>query len=185
MFDVQKINAEILSVYEQWRREIKEKCPYLLSESFSNIFCTGAKEGWSDADVRILIVGEEARWKSRKYYNYSDADELKECQKWIINEIRTQLYDDAIKKHKSGFWRRIRKLHSAFPEAQFCWTNIDVINTKWGNALKERDRKSLHRCDTQVLREVVRLLEPTHIVFFGWHNTSLLHEFDHATGNAA
>ena len=54
--------------------------------------------------------------------------------------------------------------------------NIDVINTKSGKALKQKDRKKLHNCETRLLHEVIKLINPTHIIFFGWHNTSLEHE---------
>lgn len=54
--------------------------------------------------------------------------------------------------------------------------NIDVINTKSVKALKQKDRKELHNCETRLLHEVIKLINPTHIIFFGWHNISLEHE---------
>jgi len=72
----------------------------------------------------------------------------------------------------------MRAINSAFPDSAICWTNIDVINTAKRRALSEKDdRRQLHSCDTKILREVVELIKPTHIVFLGWHNTSLRHEF--------
>lgn len=177
MDGTQKINTGIIDIYEKWRKDIVELCPRLLTEDFSNIFCTGVLENWITSDMRILIVGEEATWKSRKFYNYNDANELQRCQQWICNDLYQQLYDNTVKKHSSPFWRRIRAIHAAFPAASICWTNIDVINSKNCRALCEEDRKMLHNCKTQVLREVVKLLNPTHIIFCGWHNTSLKHEF--------
>ena len=34
----------------------------------------------------------------------------------------------------------------------------------------------LHSCETRILYEVIKLTNPTHIIFFGWHNASLKHE---------
>ena len=171
------INKKIVDIYKIWFNEIQQTSPNLLSDEFSNIFCTGVTDNWFNSNIRILIVGEEATWESRKEYIYADYyEELKECQKWIIDELNAQLYDNNAKKYVHAFWQRIQDIHSAFPEAQICWTNIDVINTKAGKALKPKDRKELHSCETRLLHEVIKLTNPTHIIFFGWHNTSLEHE---------
>lgn len=174
---IEKTNSDIIDIYEKWRKEIAAVYPYLLGEDFSNVFCTGVLKNWRTSNMRILVVGEEATWKSRKFYNYNGADELQQCQQWILDELNKQLYDDTVKKHISPFWRRMRVIHAAFPNASIGWTNIDVINSKSCRALREEDRQALHSCKTQVLREAVALLKPTHILFFGWHNTSLQHEF--------
>ncbi len=168
------INNKIIDIYKIWLTEIQQTCPHLLSEDFSNIFCTGIGDNWFNSDMRILIVGEEATWGSRSKHQYADYYvELKECQKWIIKYLNSQLN---IEKHPHAFWQRIQDIHCAFPETQICWTNIDVINTKAGKALKQKDRKVLHSCETRLLHEVIKLTNPTHIIFFGWHNTSLSHE---------
>ncbi|MEE1503945.1 MAG: hypothetical protein UGF89_06850 [Acutalibacteraceae bacterium] len=171
------INEKIIDTYKIWLSEIQSNSPQLLSGEFSNIFCTGINENWFNSDMRILIVGEEATWGSRSKHQYADYYvELKECQKWIIEELNSQLYDNNTKKHPHAFWQRIQDIHRAFPKAQISWTNIDVINTKAGKALKPKDRKVLHSCETRLLHEVIKLTNPTHIIFFGWHNTSLSHE---------
>ena len=168
------INKKIVDIYKIWFNEIQQTSPHLLSEDFSNIFCTGVGDDWFNSDMRILIVGEEATWGSRSNHQYADYYvELKECQKWIIKYLNSQLN---IEKHPHAFWQRIQDIHSVFPEAQICWTNIDVINTKAGKALKQKDRKALHSCKTRLLHEVIKTTNPTHIIFFGWHNTSLEHE---------
>lgn len=172
-----KINQNICAIYEKWYDEVQYRHPYLFTEKFSNVFCPGVTDEWTTVSMRILIVGEEATWKSRSLYpEYAD-NELQKCQRWIIDDLSAQVSGDT-KHHPSPFWRRIHALHSAFPNAAFCWGNIDCINdavTK--RALKEKDRTALHDCDTQLIRELIELIQPTHIVFFGWHNTSLRHEF--------
>ena len=171
------INKKIVDIYKIWLNEIQNNSPQLLSDEFSNIFCTGVTDNWFSSDMRILIVGKEATWKSRKEYVYDDYyDELKKCQKWIIDELNSQLYDDTTKKLNRPFWQRIHDIHSAFPNASICRTNIDVINARNQRGLKEKDRKVLHNCNTKLLYEIIALIEPTHIIFFGWHNTSLEHE---------
>ena len=62
MISSELINANIISMFEQWRIEIKERNPYLLSDKFSNIFCTGVMDEWPQASMRVLVVGEEATW---------------------------------------------------------------------------------------------------------------------------
>lgn len=177
MLTAKEINAKIIAIYEKWRSEMAEKSPQFLGGDFSNIFCTGVLENWSNSDIRILFVGEEATWKSRKCYHYAYSNELPECQKWILDQINSQFYDDSVRKYRSAFWRRMRAINSAFPNSAICWTNIDVINTAKCRALSDKDRRQLHSCDTRILREVVELIKPTHIVLLGWHNTSLRHEF--------
>ena len=119
------INADIIKLYEQWRDKIKHNMPHLLSDGFSNIFCTGVTEDWIESAMRIFIVGEEATWKSRSQYDYTEDTELYECQKWIINDLKTQL-DGSAEKHSSPFWRRIHKIKEAYPYASFCHMNIEV-----------------------------------------------------------
>lgn len=168
------INQKIITLYRQWKDEIQVKTPYLMSEKFSNIFCTGVLEDWCTSDVRILILGEEATWQSRNNYSYTDETELQECQQWILNDLKTKLQRN---EKNTPFWRRVFAIREAFPNASFCWTNIDCINTDKGEKLYEKDRKALHSCDTRLVRELVDCINPTHIVFFGWHDTSLIHEF--------
>lgn len=177
MISSELINANIISMFEQWRIEIKERNPYLLSDKFSNIFCTGVMDEWPQASMRVLIVGEEATWRSRSNYEYTEETELQECQSWIINDLKSQL-SGSVKKRRSPFWRRIHAIHDAFPNAGICWTNIDCINTERRGKLSEKDRKALHDCRTKPVAQLVELIQPTHIVFCGWHNTSLQHEFE-------
>ena len=171
------INEKIRALYERWRGEVQCKYPYLFEQNFSNIFCPGITDDWAKSNIRMLIIGEEATWGSRSLYPKYEDNELLECQRWIIDDLSTKLSSDT-KRCSSNFWKRIYAFQNAFPNAAFCWSNIDCINnavTK--GALKEKDRKALHDCDTQLIRELVELIQPTHMVFFGWHNTSLKHEF--------
>ena len=176
----QSINERIIAIYSEWLNDIEERTPSLLTGEFSNSFCTGVPSNWSEKKMRILIVGEEATWGSRdnpgnKYKNYDT--ELKECQKWILNDLNDKLYGNGQNTCKrSPFWRRIKKIQEEFRQASICWTNIDVINTKKRRKLREEDRLLLHS-GIRLLGRVTEEIDPTHILFCGWHNSSLKHEF--------
>ena len=171
------INDRIRDLYVAWLSELRAVSPQLLTGNFSNVFCTGVPNGWSDAEKRILIVGEEATWGSRDNYPYGgDTQECQECQKWILDYLYGQLF--GFSENRSPFWRRFRRLHAAHPEAAFAWTNIDVINTRDGKALSASDRSALHKPAIRpLLNQVTQIMNPSHVVFFGWHNTSLKHEY--------
>ena len=176
MHTQEAINARILALFGRWRAELETRHPHLFSRAFSNIFCPGVTAEWSRSPMRVLLVGEEATWESRtRYPDYTD-NELQKCQQWIVRDLEKQLNGDE-ERHPSPFWRRIHALHEAFPQAAFCWSNIDCINADTRRALRETDRKDLHDCEIQLVREMVDIIHPTHILFCGWHNTSLQHEF--------
>ncbi len=172
-----ELNQEIIQVYLGWLNELRSVSPWLLTKDYSNIFCTGFPDGWNEKNRRILIVGEEATWKSRERYRYSgDDDECVKCQEWILNNLEKHLSGQLSERNNSPFWKRVRHIHENFPEASIAWTNIDIINSQTGKKLSEKDRKALHATSTRILFHVIQLSNPTDVIFFGWHNTSLSHE---------
>lgn len=177
----ERINDGVLALFAQWKQEVGVKNPQLFSGAFSNIFCPGVTNDWVQSTMRMMVIGEEATWSSRDRYNYHKDAELRTCQRWIIDEMNGQLTGTQ-KPHKSPFWRRIRAMKKAFPDAAFFWANMDCINTSAGKALSSPDRKALHDCNTQLARQLVDIINPTHIIFFGWHDISLQHEFPDLCG---
>ena len=172
---VKNINEEIREVYKQYIKELTVNHNYLLDKSkFSNFFVTGVLDNWEEKPNKILIVGEEGAWK--KSVNYQD--EITACQDWVIKELYEQLYGK--KDNKGSFWKRARKIAETFKNASFGYANIDAINSleSSNGALVYKDRKELHLTNTKLLNEVVKIIKPTLVIFFGWHNVSLKHEFE-------
>lgn len=58
------------------------------------------------------------------------------------------------------------------------WSNIDKIHvlSKGDCQLNEQDRIKLHSVNIQILNEEIEILQPTHIIFFGFYGISLKHE---------
>lgn len=92
-----------------------------------------------------------------------------------FNYLKKQLGDPGKDTNHSSFWKRFRKIAKS---GVCCWTNIDKIHVLHNKAcaLSNADRKLLHSVKTRLLCEEISLLDPTHIVFFGWYGISLQHE---------
>ena len=174
-------NRALHQVYAQFNDNIELFAPILLGESYSNPYFISIPEKWFQIDgPRIMVVGEEG------FGTYG-------CGKGGIPEYRHGLYDIAgIQKlnetylkiqlgkaegtiNRSPFWRRFREV-AKFGEC--CWSNIDKIHR-----LRERkcsllsdERELLHSIPTRILHEEIKILNPTHIIFFGWYGVSLRHE---------
>ena len=173
-----QLNKEIIPVYSGLREELIKKAPQLLGDNCSNIFCIGVPGNWESASIRVMIVGEEGFWGKKDKEKYEN---FEVCQKWVVDELCKQINENGNEEKNTGcFWNRFRSIVRGLPPGgAFCWANIDSIcnvNTVNG-ALTTAERKQLHTTDVQVLRQVSNIIRPTHIIFFGWHNRSLKHEF--------
>lgn len=176
----EETNKKLIKVYTQWLTELFEKAPDLLGNVYSNPYYTSIPENWFEsAGPRIMVVGEEGfgEWANGKGENVPVLpDEIEKIQSFNYSYLREQLRIDDGEINNSAFWRRFRKV------AEYgvcCWTNIDKIHVRSNArcALSEKKRKLLHSVNTQVLFEEMSILNPTHIIFFGWYGTSLRHEF--------
>ena len=170
---------QFTAMYNSWLNELKAIAPTLLGKAYSNPYFSSIPEGWFDTDKpRILIVGEEGfgTWGCGKEDYSIHADEIEKIQKLNFDYLKKQLYPQQNHEtNKSPYWRRLRKVSKY---GVCAWTNIDKIHVLKTRhcALSEADRKLLHSTNTKILAEEIALLNPTHIVFFGWHGTSLSHE---------
>lgn len=178
----EQANRQLIDVYHRWLEEIKVSAPELLGKEYSNPYFSSIPQNWFEADgPRIMVVGEEGfgtygcgkQGKQEELLNYTDIEKI---QYLNYNYLRKQLkIDPTDKLNGSAFWRRFRRVAA---HGICCWTNIDKIHVL-GNkncALTETDRNQLHSVATRVLSEEIEILDPTHIVFFGWYGTSLRHE---------
>lgn len=174
-----ELNLKIREIYSNFIKELEVKAPQLLGEEYSNIFCTGILDEWEQARNKVMIIGEEAAWGRRTKYD----DEIKSCQEWILNFLNDQVKETkfGFDKNNYPFWKRFRLIVEQLPKnSAFCYANIDCINNPNTNngALTSKERAALHSTDIKILQEVVNLIKPTIVIFFGWHNKSLKHEFN-------
>lgn len=187
-------NKELIDAYKEWAKSLPDKFRETHSNCYSNLFCTGVTPKWCKSDVRILIVGEEPKWGSRiaqkDEYQFDMIDEeIKGIQAYCIEvEESIELKEDNepetivdFKWSRSPFWRRYKKIFDLGSNLNIklscAWTNIDKIcmNKK---ALTNKVRKELHDKEVvKILHKEIEIMKPTHIIFFGWHVSSLEHEF--------
>ena len=174
-------NILLHQMYEKWLQELKEISPDLFGEKYSNPYFISIPEGWYTSDVRILVVGEEGfgTWGCGKQNAEVSAYEISKIQNMNRQFLGKQLgyiemnLED--KKNISPFWRRFRAIN----QYGICaWSNIDKIHLlKNSNCkLSDKDRKALHALPTKILQEEINILQPTHIIFFGWYGVSLKYE---------
>lgn len=172
-----QVNTQLVKTYQQWFSELKEFSPDLLGARYSNPYYISIPEGWFETSgPRIMVVGEEGFGtygcgKGEEPY-YCDIEDIQQLN---YRYLREQLFIDSGDINNSAFWRRFRKIATY---GVCCWTNIDKIHILHGKkcVLSQADRKQLHSTPTRILQEEINLLDPTHIVFFGWHGDSLKHE---------
>lgn len=178
----EQANRQLVEVCHRWLEELKASAPELLDPGYSNPYFSSIPENWFETAPRIMVVGEEGFGtygcgKQGKPEELLDCADVEKIQQLNYNYLRKQLKIDPTtdKLNISAFWRRFRKVAE---HGVCCWTNIDKIHILRNRncALNETARKQLHSVETQILSEEIRILNPTHVIFFGWHGTSLRHE---------
>ena len=172
-------NHQLIELYTNWLSELKSIAPELLGNDYSNPYYTSIPENWFDTEQpRIMVVGEEGFgiWGMGKGADSPImADEIEIIQKANYDYLRTQLEIEKGELNNSSFWRRFRRISKY---GICCWTNIDKIHRLRDSncSLSSKKRKLLHATGIKVLAEEINILNPTHIVFFGWYGLSLQHE---------
>ena len=170
---LEESRKQLYELYQIWEKELKDFCPDLIKEKYSHPYYLHIPDGWFDSNIRIMIVGEEGA--GLKHYD----ETIENAQKFNKEYLQCQLNngDEKYSKNCSQFWHRFRKIAS-LPGVSVAWNNLDKIHiSREGNGkLKVKDRKALHQTPIKILREEIKLLQPTHVVFFGWYGISLQHE---------
>ena len=174
-----EMNAEIRSIYSRFQQTLQENAPeFFIEKEYSNMFCIGVPDGWKKSAMRVMIVGQEGAWGNLE----ETWEDIKKLQDWSKEFQYDQLYEIKYgnKKNYRSFWKRFRFFSEELQkmkDVSFCYANIDAFCYQ-RHALKPDQREKLHGAAIiQVLREIVKMTEPTHVIFFGWHNVTLKHEF--------
>lgn len=165
MTDLAEKRTGLHKLYEKWRPQIDKS---FLNDKYSYPYFLSVPDDWCEKKLRIMIVGEEGAGIKEPF----DAS-IEQAQEFNREFMNSQLETG---KAYSRFWSRIINIHKQHPEAALCWTNLDKIHIsqKGNGALPSDDiRKLLHQTEIKILREEIGVLEPTHIIFFGWYNVSL------------
>ena len=175
-----EMERKLQEMYRRWLQEMEISCPKFFEkdETYSNPYYSSIPAGWNNAVYpRIMVVGEEGFGTRGCGRDQSIlANEIERIQSLNFEYLKKQLYDLPVGEvNNSAFWRRFRRVSQC---GVCCWTNIDKIHIlrKKRCALSEKDRKLLHSVPTKVLREEIEILNPTHVIFFGWHGSSLQKE---------
>lgn len=173
--------TQLLETYRKWSAELNESCSQLVNEHFSHPYYLHIPDHWYQSQYRILIVGEEGY--GEKKFN-APIEEVQAFNRDYLNRqlgIETQ---DNYTRSSSAFWKRIRAIATLFNGTSFAitWTNLDKIHRSGkGNCrLTKKDREALHQTPTHILAEEIALLQPTHVIYFGWYGISLKEEFQNA-----
>lgn len=168
------INATLFVLFKSYVDVLEKQHPELRTESYSSVYCTTAPNGWSNSKNRFLIIGEEG-YGVKPHFSTSE-EEVSWAQEFNADYLRQQIYENRDKR--SPFWRRFRSI-SEFGECS--WSNFDKIHyqkdsSKRNNCpLSDKDRTALHSLP-QLIKYEIEYLNPTLVVFFGWHWESLKHE---------
>ena len=103
---------------------------------------------------------------------------IEEAQEFNRFFLLDQLNNEG--KH-SLFWRRIWRIAELMKDKGYSysitWTNLDMIHhSGTGDStcvLQDDERIALHSTQTKILSGEIRILEPTHVIYFGWYFNSV------------
>ena len=181
-----ELQKELNCIYEQWSIQALNICRHLEPDlKYSNPYYIYVPETWVKAKNRIMIVGEEGYgiWGRGSKFCTAYGKDYGYEWKWEFNDIgKIQSYNGkSISDYgkSTPFWRR----YSAI--AQICgfdiacvWNNLDKIHSiekrpKLCYRLSESEECALHSTNIKILKEEINILQPSVIVFFGWHYKAL------------
>lgn len=167
MTDLTEKRNKLCKVYKDWEKQINGS---FKNKQYSFPYYIGIPEDWYEKDLRIMIVGEEGA--GDKQYNIG----IEEAQKFNLEYMNSQLgKSKEYRRNGSSFWKRFRDISKRFPTAALCWNNLDKvhISRRCSGKLNKQDREELHQTKIKILQKELEILEPTHIIFFGWYGVSL------------
>lgn len=158
-----------------------------MRDEFSNPYFISAPDGWCSADNRVMIVGKEgAGWGAGKNIldPIHDRDKIREYTRIYPMVQEGVLAPDVYDGHEympngSKFWQWFRKIYNEI-KTPVIWNNFDKIHRMNDNAsyckLNKKERELLHRTSIKVLSEEIKILQPTHVIFFGYYKNFLSYE---------
>lgn len=170
---LQKKQQQLLQLYQTWKSELEEVCPQLVCKDFSHPYYLHIPDDWYKRKFRVLIVGEEGYGATQ--FDLPIEDVQKSNREYLASQWDPSDMDyrsnSPYPKNNSPFWERIRKIKALRDpnEISLTWTNLDKIHRVGsGCVLTEEQRHSLHQTPTAILFEEIKLLQPTHVIFFGF-----------------
>lgn len=172
MKNIDGLRKDLCKMYDDWNDKIFAST-ILTEKNISLPYYIYLPNDWTDSKLRILIVGEEGRGRIN-----SERD--RSVTKANIIEILQEFNKNCMfewKMNRSPFWRRLNGLRDKLQNASFCWTNIDKVHrlidaqTSTSCKLTVLQRNELHRYP--ILQAEIDLIQPTHVIFFGWYGYSL------------
>ena len=186
--ELEKKRKELLEVYQQWYEqltELLEKCPVFRDRQYSHPYYLHIPDDWYQSTYRILIVGEEGRGEKPFDRPIEEAQEFNRT--YLLRQLgKSSQYDRQYEWNNSPFWRRIRSIDELMKgkDHSITWTNLDMIhhNGTKDCALTAKERKALHDTDIKILSKEIDILQPTHVIYFGWYFISVRAELhnDHS-----
>lgn len=177
----EQATQQLIELYNRFLVDIERTAPELLGDKYSNPYFISIPENWfQPGKPRILIVGEEGFGKygcgkqgdAEYLIPYHDIEKIQNLNRTYL---KIQLGKEEGTLNRSPFWGRLRQIAKY---GECAWSNIDKIHLlrERNCKLSNNDRKLLHSIDTRLLSEEIAILNPTHVVFFGWYGVSLQHE---------
>ncbi len=174
---LQKKREQLVEIYQKWAIELENVALLDERETYSHPYYLHIPDNWFDSKYRFLIVGEEGYGEKQFDTSITDA------QAFNRDYLKRQLglpNPGNYKRSSSAFWKRIRAIADMLKGTDFAitWTNLDKIHRSGrGNCkLKQTDRIALHNTPTKILSEEIHILQPTHVIYFGWYGISLKNE---------
>lgn len=183
------LNQRIIEIYENHQNELR-KAGLNTQDKYSNIFCPSVPNEWDMTSKKILIVGQEGHWTKR----YKIFENIAACQDWALKFTEYQLsedtqpkeyiyndYKEVFTKNCKSFWKRFRFIFGNANDSAFIYANIDSIcslDPQNKYKITENERAVLHgQTIKPVFDDLIKVTGANIVVLFGWHTTSLKHEF--------
>ena len=174
---IKELRKKLFDVYAEWYSNLSKNA-VIKDENISLPYFIYLPDNWAVSPIRILIVGEEG-------YGYIGGQTDKRVATGdVISKIQNFNHNYFSDKtlNRRPFWRRISYLRESFPNACFCWTNLDKVHrlkaegSKSSCKLLKAQREALH--EYPILHKEIAIIHPTHVIFCGWYGYSLEKEFN-------
>ena len=142
---IKELRKKLFDVYAEWYSNLSKNA-VIKDENISLPYFIYLPDNWAVSPIRILIVGEEG-------YGYIGGQTDKRVATGdVISKIQNFNHNCFSDKtlNRRPFWRRISYLRESFPNACFCWTNLDKVHrlkaegSKSSCKLLKAQREALH-----------------------------------------
>ena len=163
---IKELRKKLFDVYAEWYSNLSKNA-VIKDENISLPYFIYLPDNWAVSPIRILIVGEEG-------YGYIGGQTDKRVATGdVISKIQNFNHNCFSDKtlNRRPFWRRISYLRESFPNACFCWTNLDKVHrlkaegSKSSCKLLKAQREALH--EYPILHKEIAIIHPTHVIFCG------------------